>query len=72
MDIAINAATSDDLELTRAINRGLKKARTSGRKGVLVHVSGTQLIESKPTGKLENVPKYDVRHLRSNLTKDSY
>lgn len=26
---------------------------------MLVHISGTQLIESKPTGKLEGVPKYD-------------
>lgn len=59
-DVAINAATSDDLELTKAINRGLAKGRTaSGRKGVLVHISGTQLIESAPTGKLEDVPKYD-------------
>lgn len=24
-----------------------------------MHVSGTQLIESKPTGNLEDVPKYD-------------
>lgn len=60
MDIAINAATSDDLELTKAINRGLAKAKaTSNKNGVLVHFSGTQLIESKPTGKLEDVPKYD-------------
>ncbi|KAJ4394525.1 hypothetical protein N0V93_003744 [Gnomoniopsis smithogilvyi] len=60
VDIVINAATSDDLELTKAINRGLAKARSEhGKKGVLVHISGTQLIESKPTGRLENVPKYD-------------
>lgn len=60
MDIAINAATSDDLELSKAINRGLARAKAeSGKKGVLVHVSGTQLIESKPTGRLEDVPKYD-------------
>lgn len=59
-DVAINAATSDDLELTRAINRGLARGRSqSGRKGVLVHISGTQLIESKPTGRLEDVPRYD-------------
>ncbi|RDW75529.1 hypothetical protein BP6252_06671 [Coleophoma cylindrospora] len=57
MDIVINAATSDDLELTRAINCGLRRARESGRKGLLVHISGTQLIESEPTGKLEDVPK---------------
>lgn len=60
MDIAINAATSDDLELTKAINRGLAKAKAKSKKrGILVHVSGTQLIESKPTGKLEDVPEYD-------------
>lgn len=55
-DVVINAATSDDLELTKALNRGLAR---SGKKGVLVHISGTQLIESGPTGKLEDVPKYD-------------
>lgn len=60
MDVAINAATSDDLELTKAINQGLARGRSrSGRKGVLVHISGTQLIESKPTGRLEDVPRYD-------------
>lgn len=60
MDVVINAATSDDLELTKAINRGLVKGSSkSGKRGVLVHISGTQLIESKPTGKLESVPKYD-------------
>ncbi|RDW85346.1 hypothetical protein BP5796_03671 [Coleophoma crateriformis] len=59
MDLVINAATSDDLELTRAINCGLRRGRESGRKGLLVHISGTQLIESEPTGKLEDVPKYD-------------
>lgn len=26
---------------------------------MLVHISGTQLIESEPTGRLEDVPKYD-------------
>lgn len=64
VDIAINAATSDDLELTKAINRGLAIAKAASNKsGVLVHVSGTQLIESKPTGKLEDVPKYDDLNL---------
>ncbi|CAN8099768.1 unnamed protein product [Discula destructiva] len=59
-DIVINAATSDDLDLTKAINRGLVKGSLrSGKKGVLIHISGTQLIESKPTGKLEDVPEYD-------------
>lgn len=35
---------------------------------MLVHISGTQLIESKPTGKLEDVPKYndlDVEQIKS-------
>jgi hypothetical protein len=60
-DIVINAADSDDLPLTRSINRGLAHARKSGKKGVLVHVSGTQLIESPPTGNLdEGWPVYDV------------
>lgn len=60
MDIVINAATSDDLELTRAINRGLKAGKAAGYNGILVHISGTQLIESRPSGTLEDVPKYDV------------
>lgn len=56
----INAATSDDLALTKAINRGLVKgSAAAGKRGILVHISGTQLIESKPTGKLEPVPHYD-------------
>lgn len=64
MDIVVNAATSDDLELTKSINRGLAKGRLNSRKkGVLVHISGTQLIESKPTGRLEEVPKYDDLHV---------
>ncbi|GFZ51258.1 hypothetical protein JCM24511_09016 [Saitozyma sp. JCM 24511] len=59
-DIVINAADSDDLPLTRSINRGLAQARKNGKKGVLVHVSGTQLIESPPTGNLdEGWPVYD-------------
>lgn len=60
-DAVINAATSDDLDLTKAINRGLAKGRRDGKKGVLVHISGTQLIESsKGSGCWEEVPKYDV------------
>ena len=59
-DIVINAATSDDLELTKSINLGLEQGRHNGRRGVLVHISGTQVIESEPTGKLEGVTKYDV------------
>lgn len=69
VDIVINAATSDDLELTKAINKGLARSNSvNGRKGVLVHISGTQLIESKPTGKLEDVPMYndlDVEQIKS-------
>lgn len=69
VDIVINAATSDDLELTKAINKGLAKGKSvHGKQGVLVHISGTQLIESKPTGKLEDVPKYndlDVEQIKS-------
>lgn len=61
-DVVINAATSDDLDLTKAINRGLARGRKeAGKKGVLVHVSGTQLIESSGgSGNWEEVPKYDV------------
>lgn len=61
-DVVINAATSDDLDLTKAINRGLAKGKLAGTsRGVLVHVSGTRLIESaEMTGNYEDVPKYDV------------
>lgn len=60
VDISINAATSNNLELTQAINRGLVKAKAeSNKRGVLIYISGTQLIEPKPTGKLENLPRYD-------------
>ncbi|KAH8662586.1 hypothetical protein BX600DRAFT_466614 [Xylariales sp. PMI_506] len=72
-DIVINAADSDDLPLTQTLNRGLAKSRKAGRKGVLVHISGTQLIESAPTGKLENVPKYDDLDVQQieNISKDA-
>ncbi|RSH87151.1 hypothetical protein EHS25_003642 [Saitozyma podzolica] len=51
-DIVINAADSDDLPLTQR------------EEGVLVHVSGTQLIESPPTGNLdEGWPVYDDSNL---------
>lgn len=60
VDVVVNAATSDDLGLTKSINLGLKKGRSAlGKMGVLVHISGTQLIESEPTGELEDVPRYD-------------
>lgn len=59
--MVINAATSDDLDLTKAINRGLARGRKQGKQGVLVHVSGTQLIESSGgSGKWEEVPSYNV------------
>lgn len=64
--MAINAADSDDIELTKAINRGLIKGRKAGRKGVLVHISGTQVVESLPSGKLEeDWPIFDVSLLLS-------
>lgn len=58
-DVVINAATSDDLELTKAVNRGLAKGRKQGRKGVLVHVSGVQVIETGPIGCLGDWPVFD-------------
>ncbi|KAL7425297.1 hypothetical protein Q5752_000985 [Cryptotrichosporon argae] len=58
-DVVVNAATSDDLGLTVALNRGLAQRRTAGKTAVLAHVSGSQVIESKPTGKLEPVPVYN-------------
>lgn len=56
-DIVLQLATSDDIELTRAINKGLA-GKQSGKK-ILIHASGVQLIESEPNGKYVDVPKYD-------------
>lgn len=39
-DAVVNAATSDDLGLSKAINEGLAKARAAGKKATLVHLSG--------------------------------
>lgn len=39
-DVVVQAATSDDLRLTKAINEGLHQARKEGRVGGLVHLSG--------------------------------
>ena len=39
-DIVVQAATSDDLRLTQAVNAGLQAARQQGRLGGLVHLSG--------------------------------
>ena len=59
-DLAIQAATSDDLELTKAINRGLEKGKQqNGKLGKLIHFSGTQVIESEPVGEYVDVPLYD-------------
>lgn len=68
-DLAINAATSDDLELTRAINRGLVAGkRQEGRRGTLIHLSGVQLIESEPVGDYVETPLYDGEFLRIKST----
>lgn len=39
-DVVVQAATSDDLRLTQAVNAGLQAARQQGRLGGLVHLSG--------------------------------
>lgn len=57
----INAGSSDDLALTRAVNRGLAQRRAAGAKGVLVHVSGTRLVEGPPVGRADDTPVYNVR-----------
>jgi len=49
-DLVVQAATSDDLDLTKAINAGLEQAKKSGLAGKLLHLSGVQLIESAPLG----------------------
>ncbi|KAK0563162.1 hypothetical protein OC844_002345 [Tilletia horrida] len=59
-DCAVQLATSDDLELTKAIDRGLAQAKEhNGRRGTIVHASGVQLIESAPVGKEVETPTYD-------------
>lgn len=62
-DIVINAADSDDVALTEAILRGLKRRHEAGRaKGTLIHTSGVAVFldsekEGKrdPNGKIWNV-----------------
>jgi nucleoside-diphosphate-sugar epimerase len=59
-DCVLQLATSDDLELTKAVNKGLTRGRKEGgKKGVLIHASGVQLIESKPVGEYVETPNYD-------------
>jgi hypothetical protein len=49
-DIVLNAADADDLDLTNAILRGIK--RTSiGKKPILIHTSGTGLAIRDGDGK---------------------
>ncbi|CEH17492.1 hypothetical protein CBOM_03913 [Ceraceosorus bombacis] len=50
---SLSAATSDDLKLTKAINKGLISAQKSGKRGALIHLSGTQLIETLAGGNAE-------------------
>lgn len=64
-DLVIQAATSDDLRLTQAINEGLVEAKQSGRKGNLVHFSGIQLIESEPVGHFVDVKNYSDVDLKA-------
>ncbi|PWN42413.1 hypothetical protein IE81DRAFT_347513 [Ceraceosorus guamensis] len=52
-DLVLQAATSDDLKLTKAINKGLISAQKSGKRGALIHLSGTQLIETLAGGNAE-------------------
>ncbi|EPQ27724.1 uncharacterized protein PFL1_04861 [Pseudozyma flocculosa PF-1] len=68
VDCVINAATSDDLDLTKAINAGIIKAKHNGRKATLVHLSGVQLIESQPVGTYVETPNYndaDAKQIQS-------
>jgi len=59
-DCVLQLATSDDLNLTKAVNKGLIKGKKEGgKKGVLIHASGVQLIESKPIGEYVETPNYD-------------
>jgi len=60
VDCCIQLATSDDLQLTRAINQGLIQGKEEfGKKGVLIHASGVQLIESKTSGEYLETPNYN-------------
>lgn len=59
----LQIATSDDLNLTKAINAGLSSSNRQSngldKKGSLIHLSGVQLIESKPIGQFVDVIHYD-------------
>lgn len=51
-DIVLNAADADDLELTKAVLRGIKRTTTGKRRPILIHTSGTGLVMEEPTGNL--------------------
>lgn len=50
-DLVINCADADDLELTKALLRGLKQRKEkTGQLSVLVHTSGTSVVGDPPCG----------------------
>lgn len=49
-DIVLNTADADDLELTKAILRGIKRTTAGGKRPILIHTSGTGVASKKPTG----------------------
>ncbi|PVF99350.1 NAD(P)-binding protein [Serendipita vermifera] len=67
-DIVLNAADADDLELTKAVLRGIKRS-SAGKTPILVHTSGTALVTKESDGKFRAQDKVwndnDVEDIRS-------
>jgi len=50
-DLVINCGDADDLELTKAVLRGVKQRKEkTGRTSILVHTSGTSVVGDPPCG----------------------
>ncbi|UZJ53856.1 hypothetical protein CBS101457_003176 [Exobasidium rhododendri] len=66
VDCCVQLATSDDLQLTNAINEGLSEGKkNNNKKGILVHASGAQVLESRVHGEHSETPNYDDTSIES-------
>ena len=68
-DVVVNAADADDIKVTDALLKGLKRRKEGGKGvGALVHVSGTAVFMVEGSGKREEGLKvWDVSFLLSIL-----
>jgi hypothetical protein len=70
-DIVLNAADADDLDLTNAILKGIK--RTSiGKKPILIHTSGTGLAIRDGDGKFRPDDKVWNVSVGESLEEDAF